>query len=67
MKGLGPKQIAILELMRKKKKVTTQEVASLYGYKTLALSALKGLEIRGYIKMHKTEWTPGERFAEVFR
>ena len=66
MKGLGPKQVAILTMLRKNKNVTATDVASIYGYETQAISALKGLEMRGYTRLKRKRWVPGPKFEEAF-
>ena len=53
--ALGFKQQAILEEFKKRKRMTTRQVAKFYGNQTgRAMNTLNTLELMGYIKLDKS-------------
>lgn len=65
-KGLGPKQIAILELLKTKKYLTTGMIRDIYGYNTQAITALQGLRVRGYLNfIGEGKWIKGSKYEEA--
>ena len=68
--GLGVKQIAILNLLleNKSKTISATTVKKIYGYESSALSALRGLEARGYLVfLGNGRWGRGPDYDEVVK